>query len=118
LRISLFLTDFQSATDYRMLRSARSSSIRSVLAAQAQRGYATEAGAIKTLLFLEHRDGKINPGSLNALSAATALGGDVVGLVTGEGDAAQKVADAAKRSALLMCFSSRSRFIGRPAAES
>ena len=82
-----------------MLRSLRSSAVRSTFAAQ--RSYATEAGAIKALLFLEHRDGKLNPGSLNALSAATALGGEVTGLVTGEGDAAQKVADAAKRSACL-----------------
>lgn len=81
-----------------MLRSLRSqqSAVRSAFAAS-QRGYATEAGAIKALLFLEHRDGKINPGSLNALSAATALGGEVVGLVTGEGEAAQKVAEAAKK---------------------
>jgi len=63
------------------------------------RCYATEAGAgpTKTLVFLEHRDGKLNPGSLNALSAASALGGEVVGLVTGDPESADKVAAAAKK---------------------
>lgn len=62
------------------------------------RQYATEASAMpKTLLFLEHRDGKLNPGSLNALSAAKALGGDVVALVTGDEGGSGKAAEAGKK---------------------
>lgn len=85
-----------------MLRSLRSSNSKlAVRSITHKRAYATEAGSVKALLFLEHRDGQINPGSLNALSAATALGGDVVGLVTGEGEDAQKVAEAAKKSVFM-----------------
>lgn len=69
------------------------------LALALARGYATDAAsaASKTLVFIEHKDGKLNPGTLNALSAASALGGELVGLVTGEGESASKVAEAAKR---------------------
>ena len=67
------------------------------------RCYATEAsGAIRTLLFLEHREGKLNPGSLNALTAAAALGGDIVGLVTGDGEGPTKAAEAAKKCVVVL----------------
>jgi electron transfer flavoprotein alpha subunit len=36
-----------------------------------------------TLLFIEHKNGTINPGSLVALTAAGKIGGDVDGLVVG-----------------------------------
>lgn len=36
-----------------------------------------------TLLFVEHKNGKINPASLVALTAAGKVGGDVDGLVVG-----------------------------------
>jgi len=36
-----------------------------------------------TLLFVEHKNGKINPASLVALTAAGKIGGDVDGLVVG-----------------------------------
>lgn len=73
--------------------------LRKPVSLSSSRAYATEASssASKVLLFLEHRDGKLNPGSLNALSAATSLGGDIVGLVTGEAQSAAKIADAAKK---------------------
>lgn len=64
----------------------------------ASRLYATEASATpKTLLFLEHRQGKLNPGSLNALTAANALGGEVVALITGDEEGAGKAVDASKK---------------------
>lgn len=47
-----------------------------------------------TLLFLEHKNGKINPSSLVALTAAGKLGGDVDGLVVGD-DGIDKVVDQA-----------------------
>jgi electron transfer flavoprotein alpha subunit len=61
-----------------------------------RRSYATEAGP-KTLLFLEHRDGKLNPGSFNALTAANSLGGEVVALITGDSSGTGKAADASKK---------------------
>lgn len=74
------------------------SPLRRTAIAAVARSYATEAsGAIRTLLFLEHREGKLNPGSLNALTAAAALGGDIVGLVTGDGEGPTKAAEAAKK---------------------
>jgi electron transfer flavoprotein alpha subunit len=51
------------------------------------------------LLFIEHKNGKLNPGTLSALTAAQNIGGDIVGLVTGdaEGDSVDVIAKAAKR---------------------
>lgn len=71
---------------------------RAVSSSLKARSYATEASATpKTLLFLEHREGKLNPGSLNALSAANTLGGEVIALITGEEGAAGKAAEASKK---------------------
>lgn len=44
----------------------------------------TCAALANTLLFLEHKDGKINPASLVAATAASKIGGDVDGLVVGD----------------------------------
>lgn len=46
------------------------------------RCYATAAGP-QTLLFIEHRGGKLNPGVGPAIAAAQKLGGDITGIVTG-----------------------------------
>jgi len=46
------------------------------------RNYATATGP-HALVFLEHRDGMIDSGSLSALSAARELGGEVTGIVVG-----------------------------------
>ncbi|KAF8923314.1 hypothetical protein EDD21DRAFT_367078 [Dissophora ornata] len=46
------------------------------------RGYAS-AGNVSTLLFVEHKDNKIAPSTLNALTAASKLGGSVTALVAG-----------------------------------
>lgn len=61
------------------------------------RGYATEAGAAKTLLIVEHKAGKVNPATLNALSAAQSLGGEVVGLVAGDESGVDQVAASLKK---------------------
>ncbi|KAI8391102.1 uncharacterized protein BYT42DRAFT_555640 [Radiomyces spectabilis] len=55
----------------------------------AQRFYATAAGA-NALLFVEHKDGAIGGATLNALTAASKLGGSVTALVAG--DAPESVA--------------------------
>merc|ERR1711939_1049622 len=88
-------------TSRRVLAGRSSKAIVTGLPSALSRAYATDAasGTSKTLVFLEHKDGKLNPGSLNALSAASALGGEIVGLVTGEGESASKVAEAAKKTA-------------------
>ncbi|KAI7860548.1 electron transfer flavoprotein alpha-subunit [Circinella umbellata] len=58
----------------------------------AQRFYATGAGA-NTLLIVEHKDGAITGATLNALTAASKLGGSVTALVAGGDDAiAQSIA--------------------------
>ncbi|RKP10288.1 electron transfer flavo protein alpha-subunit [Thamnocephalis sphaerospora] len=46
------------------------------------RGYAT-AGDVSSLVIVEHKDGQIAPSTLNALSAAAKLGGQVHALVAG-----------------------------------
>merc|ERR1711939_424490 len=92
-------------TSRRVLAGRSSKAIVTGLPSALSRAYATDAasGTSKTLVFLEHKDGKLNPGSLNALSAASALGGEIVGLVTGEGESASKVAEAAKKLPLESC---------------
>ena len=76
------------------------------LAAAFSRGYATPSGP-SALLFLEHRAGKLNPASLNALTAASQLGGQVTGIVTGgEEDDVAKVAESVKKC-VLTCMASR-----------
>ena len=47
------------------------------------RTYATPAGSTHALVFIEHRDGDLDSGSLSALTAASQLGGKVTGLVVG-----------------------------------
>lgn len=49
------------------------------------RTYATAVGP-HALVFLEHRGGVIESGSLSALAAAEKLGGQVTGLVVGSAD--------------------------------
>jgi electron transfer flavoprotein alpha subunit len=60
------------------------------------RAYAAPARP-HTLVLLEHRDGKLDGGSLSALAAAQTLGGDVSGLVLGAPDAVPAVVDQAKK---------------------
>ena len=67
----------------------------------AQRFYATGAGA-NTLLVVEHKDGAITGATLNALTAASKLGGSVTALVAGGDDAiAQSIAKYAGVSKVL-----------------
>lgn len=82
--------------------AARSAIVR--LTRHASRGYATEAGP-SALIFLEHRNGKINSASLNAISAAAKLGGQVTGVVTGgPKDNVKAVAESAKSCVLSLRF--------------
>jgi len=60
------------------------------------RGYATAPGP-HALVFLEHREGAIDSGSLSALTAAQQLGGQVTGLVVGGPDQVPSVVQKAKK---------------------
>jgi electron transfer flavoprotein alpha subunit len=60
------------------------------------RAYATSPSP-HALVFLEHRHGAIDSGSLSALTAAEQLGGQVTGLVVGGPDEVQGVVEKAKK---------------------
>jgi hypothetical protein len=60
------------------------------------RAYAT-ATSPHALLFLEHKDGTIDSGSLSALTAAQQLGGTVTGLVVGGSDQIPTVLESVKK---------------------
>ena len=60
------------------------------------RRYAT-ASSPHALVFLEHREGVIDSGSLSALTAAQQLGGQVTGLVIGAPDQVKSVVEKAKK---------------------
>ncbi|KAG6830462.1 hypothetical protein H0H92_000615 [Tricholoma furcatifolium] len=70
---------------------------RSILSARVlSRSYAT-APPPHALVFLEHRQGVLDSGSLSALTAAQQLGGKVTGLVIGAPEHVQGVVDKAKK---------------------
>ena len=60
------------------------------------RRYATASNP-HALVFLEHREGVIDSGSLSALTAAQQLGGQVTGLVIGAPDQVSGVVENAKK---------------------
>ncbi|KAI0355680.1 electron transfer flavoprotein alpha subunit [Trametes cingulata] len=60
------------------------------------RRYATAAGP-HALVFLEHRAGVIDSGSLSAVTAAQQLGGQVTGLIVGAPDEVKDVVNKAKK---------------------
>ena len=60
------------------------------------RTYAT-ATSPHALVFLEHREGTIDSGSLSALTAAQQLGGQVTGLVVGAPDQVKGVIEQARK---------------------
>ncbi|KAH9951523.1 electron transfer flavoprotein alpha subunit, partial [Amylocystis lapponica] len=72
------------------------------------RRYATSPGP-HALVFLEHRDGVIDSGSLSAVTAAHSLGGRVTGLIVGGPEQVPKVVETAKKlksvSTVLHCTS-------------
>ena len=74
-----------------MLRARAFQALRPAL-----RTYATAANP-HALVFLEHRDGVIDSGSLSALTAAEQLGGQVTGLIVGSAEEVQKVVPTAQR---------------------
>ena len=65
-------------------------------AATLSRRYATASGP-HALVFLEHRDGAIDSGSLSALTAAQQLGGQVTGLIVGAPDQVRGVVEKAQK---------------------
>jgi electron transfer flavoprotein alpha subunit len=70
---------------------------RSVVCSRAfSRSYATPASP-HALVFLEHRQGVLNSGSLSALTAAEQLGGKVTGLIVGAPEYVQGVVEKAKK---------------------
>jgi electron transfer flavoprotein alpha subunit len=65
-----------------------------------------------TLVLLEHRAGALNPGTLNAITAAGKLGGDVTGVVVGgEGEGVDEVAQASQKC-VVCCVVSLSALTG------
>lgn len=62
----------------------------------------TTANSPHALVFLEHRDGVIDSGSLSALTAAEKLGGQVSALVVGSPDHVPGVVDQAKQYVLYL----------------
>lgn len=60
------------------------------------RSYATPAST-HALLFIEHRDGVLDSGSLSALTAAQALGGEVTGVIVGAPEDVGKAVEKARK---------------------
>ena len=67
-----------------------------LVARNIHRTYATAAQP-HALVFLEHRDGVLDAGSLSALTAAQQLGGEVTGLVVGAPEQVQTILPQAKK---------------------
>ena len=74
-----------------MLRARTLAGLRPLL-----RSYATAANP-HALVFLEHRGGIIDSGSLSALTAAEKLGGEVTGLIVGSAEDVQQVLPTAQK---------------------
>lgn len=71
--------------------------VRPLVASRAfSRSYATSIPP-HALVFLEHRQGVLDSGSLSALTAAEQLGGKVTGLILGEANHVQGVVEKAKK---------------------
>ncbi|TIB93884.1 electron transfer flavo protein, alpha subunit [Wallemia mellicola] len=70
--------------------------LRSAFSATSRRTFSTSRTKLDALVYLEHRDGKINPGSLSALTAAQKVDGKVVGLVAGSENVDSVVEEAKK----------------------
>ncbi|SCZ88411.1 BZ3500_MvSof-1268-A1-R1_Chr10-2g02949 [Microbotryum saponariae] len=65
----------------------------------ARRSYATSSSP-SALVLIEHKDDKIVPASLNAITAARKLGGTVTGLVVGEEASTKAVVEGARKLGL------------------
>jgi electron transfer flavoprotein alpha subunit len=77
--------------------------LRRIFSESLRRCYST-AGSLRSaahaLVFVEHNDGSINPGSLSAVTAAQNLGGQVSLLIVGNDESLPGVVDKAKRQVL------------------
>ncbi|KZT10659.1 electron transfer flavo protein alpha subunit [Laetiporus sulphureus 93-53] len=94
-----------------MLRASRCVSCRPFC-----RRYATATGP-HALVFLEHRDGAIDSGSLAAVTAAQKLGGQVTGLVVGDSEVQEVVQKAKKLKGLSQLLHSTSPKYAAPVPE-
>ena len=81
----------------------------------AARAYVT-APSPHALVFLEHKDGVIEPSSLSALTAAQQLGGSVTGLVVGGPDQVPSVLEKVKKYSW-STFTALSRFLNGPPSQ-
>jgi electron transfer flavoprotein alpha subunit len=75
--------------------AAASSTLSSTAAlAHGRRAFSSSRSALaNTLLFVEHKKGKLNPTSLSAVTAAQKLGGDVHAVVVGSESEVEAAAD-------------------------
>ncbi|KAG9029681.1 Electron transfer flavoprotein alpha-subunit [Tulasnella sp. JGI-2019a] len=98
-------------------RSIRSGPSSCLLALKQSR-LASTSGGPSSLLLIEHQDGKINAGTLSALTAASQMGGEVTGLVVGSSEDVKGIlASAKKLKGLTKVLHSSSPLYGSPLAE-
>lgn len=76
-------------------RSVRTTTLQAVRNAQLR--YASTAGGPSSLLLIEHNAGKIDAGSLSALTAASQMGGEVTGLIVGSPEEIKPIIEKAKK---------------------
>ncbi|KAG8882891.1 Electron transfer flavoprotein alpha-subunit [Tulasnella sp. 331] len=85
---------------------------------QRQTRLASTSGGPSSLLLIEHQGGKIDAGTLSALTAASQMGGEVTGLVVGTSEEVKVVLDSAKKlKGLTKVLHSSSPLYGEPLAE-
>jgi len=88
------------------------------LARQTLRRYASTSGSPSALLLIEHNGGKIEAGTLAALTAATQLGGEVTGIIVGSPEEVKPVIEKAKKlKGLTKLLHSSAPQYGEPLAE-
>jgi hypothetical protein len=90
----LVLSDANTNFVYRIMLRARLAQPRFYV--RLARGYASSPSP-HALVFLEHRAGKLDAGSLSALTAARQLGGEVTGLILGAPDEVKSAVESAKK---------------------
>jgi electron transfer flavoprotein alpha subunit len=67
-----------------------------------RRTFASASSPIHSLLYVEHRSGEIDAGSLSALTAVSQLGGEVTGLVVGRPGDVDSIVEKVKKYGLLL----------------
>ncbi|TIA93647.1 hypothetical protein E3P99_00093 [Wallemia hederae] len=92
---SILRNIFASCTRPTMITTLRSAAWRAT-SGGVRRAFSTSRAQRDALVYLEHRDGKLNAGSLSAVTAASQVDGNVVGLVAGA-DNVDSVIEEAKK---------------------